>query len=250
MMHVLDLSQPVNWPNGLRGTLDELRPVFRSWNLGLPDRSASVFDAAVRALGDALLPYALRGYHFTRLTGQEAVHIRAQGLEVLSIGLLNRRIAAQVAQGTLTNEQAQRLLAHNQVCDSSRAGKAWFCFYPAHIVSESGVRSLLGHWGGEALYNFNAEDVELGPILKSLGRPALVEADVPVAFLSNTMGLSLAVSRLDLINHGIISSDYPGKFEDYSTKTLEASSVCRVVLHPDMEFLELTQCHQWREALT
>jgi len=248
-MPELDLFQAATWPDGLREVLDELRPIFRSWELGLPDRSAPTFDAAIRTLGQALMPHTLRGYHFTRLTEGEADQIRANGLKVLSIELLDRRIATLVAQGALTHAQAQRLLVHNQVRDSNRAGKAWFCFYPAHEVSENGVRSLLGHWGGEALYNFNAEDPELGPALRSLGSPALVEADVPVAFLSTTTKLSLAVSRLDLVHQGIMSGEYRDRFEDYSTKTVEASMVRRVVLHPGNEFLELTLCQQWQELL-
>ncbi|WP_394005089.1 hypothetical protein ACF3M1_08315 [Luteimonas sp. WGS1318] len=249
-MAALDLSQPATWAGELREVLNELRPLFRSWELKLPDRAAPAFDAAIRTLGEALMPHALRGYHFTRLTEEEAVHIRENGLEVLSIGLLERRIAAQVTRGKLAEEHAQRLLANNQVRDSNRSGKAWFCFYPAHEVREYGVRYLLELWGGEALYNFNAEDPELGPVLKSMGSPALVEAVVPVAFLSTTNGLALAVARLDLIHQGIGSSEYPDKFEDYSIQTLEASMVRRVVLHPGSEFLELTQCQQWYEPLT
>lgn len=249
-MVALDLSQPAAWAGELREVLNALRPVFRSWELGLPGRAAPALDAAIRTLGEALMPHALLGYHFTRLTKEEAVHIRENGLEVLSGGLLKRRIAAQVLQGKLAEEQAERLLANNQVSDSNRSGKAWFCFYPAHEVLEYGVRSLLGHWGGEALYNYNAKDPELGPVLRSMGSPALIEVVVPVAFLSTTNRLAMAVARLDLIHQGIMSSEYPEKFEDYSTQPLEASMVCRVVLHPDNEFFELTQCQQWYEPLT
>ncbi|HDS1082895.1 hypothetical protein B9Y76_19820 [Stenotrophomonas maltophilia] len=249
-MAALDLSQPATWPGELREVLNELRPVFRSWELDLADRAAPAFDAAIRTLGEALMPHAMRGYHFTRLTEEEAGHIRENGLEVLSPGLLERRIAAQVTRGELAEDHAQRLLANNQVRDRNRSGKAWFCFYPAHEAREYGVRSLLGHWGGEALYNFNAEDPKLGRVLKSLGSPALVEAVVPVAFLSTTNGLAKAVARLDLIHQGVRSSEYPDKFEDYSTQALEASMVRRVVLHPGSEFLELTQCQQWYEPLT
>ncbi len=249
-MAALDLSQPATWAGELRDVLNALRPVFRSWELDLPHRAAPAFDAAIRTLGEALMPHALRGYHFTRLTEEEAVHIRENGLEVLSSELLKRRIAAQVTRGKLVEEHAQRLLANNQVRDSNRSGKAWFCFYPAHEVREYGVRSLLGHWGGEALYNFNAKDPELGPVLKSMGSPALVEAVVPVAFLSTTNGVAIAVARLDLIHQGIRSSEYPEKFECYSTQSLDASMVRRVVLHPGSEFLELTQCQQWYEPLT
>ncbi|AKU48397.1 hypothetical protein QSH46_021675 [Xanthomonas arboricola pv. juglandis] len=249
-MAALDLSQPDTWAGELRDVLNELRPVFRSWELDLPDRAAHAFDAAIRSLGEALMPHGLLGYHFTRLTEEEAVHIREKGLEVLSIGLLERRIASQVTRGELAEEQAQRLLANNQVRDSNRSGKAWFCFYPAYEVREYAVRSLLGHWGGEALYNLNAGDAELGPVLKSMGSPALVEAVVPVPFLSATNGLAIAVARLDLIHQGIRSNEYPEKFEDYSIRTLEGFMVRRVVLHPGREFRELTQSQHWYEPLT
>ena len=244
-MHLIDPFQPATWPIELRKALDELRPVFRAWELELPGRSPKEFDAAVRKLGVALEPYALRGYHFTRLTDEEAEHIRTHGLEVLSTDLVERRINSQVAGGGMTEAQAKRLLANNQVSESNRAGMAWFCFYPAQEVRENGVRPLLEHWGGEALYNFNAEDSELGALLKSLGRPALVETDVPVDQLSSTIGLAFKVLGADLHHHGIKNSKHPGRFEDYSRQSLLPSMVRRVVLHPEQAFVELTQCQDW-----
>lgn len=244
-MQLLDLSQPATWPSALRDTLNELRPVFRSWELNLPGRAAPAFDAAVRTLGEALLPYNLRGYHFTRLTEEEARQIRANGLEVLSEELIERRINALVADGGITEDQAKRLLAKNQVHERNRAGMAWFCFYLAHQVRENGVRPLLEHWGGEALYNTHAEDPELGTLLRTLGHPALVEADVPVAHLSSTIRLAFKVVEVDLHHHGIKNSKYPGRLEDYSRQSLLPSMVRRVVLHPEQAFVELTQCQDW-----
>ena len=242
---MLDLDHPDTWPVELRQVLDKLRPVFQNWELELPGRSPLEFDAAVRTLGEALLPYALRGYHFTRLTEEEAEHIKANGLEVLSADLLERRIASQVACGSMTQEQANRLLANNQVRESNRAGMAWFCFYPAHSVRENGVRSLLEHCGGEALYNLNAEHPELGPLLKSLGRPALVEAEVPVEYLPSTIGAAFKVLGADLHHHGMKTSKHSVLFEDNSRQNLLPPMVRRVMLHPDQAFVELTQCQGW-----
>lgn len=58
-MAALDLSRRATWAGELREVLDELRPLFRSWDLDLPDRAASAFDAAIRTLGEALMPHAL-----------------------------------------------------------------------------------------------------------------------------------------------------------------------------------------------
>ncbi len=208
-----------------------------------------MFDRAIHCLGDSLRPFSLRGYHFTRLTDHEAAQVEKQGLEILSVDLIERRIAAQVTSGALTLDQGSRLLQKNQIRDANRTGMAWFCFYAANEVLEGGVMPLLKHWGGEALYNFNADDLELGPLLRSMGRPALIEAHVPASYLSNTFRLASAVYRADLANQGLRTKERPGRFEDYSTRPLDSRMVRQVLRYPEPEFIRLTGCKKWNQPL-
>ncbi|WDK51148.1 hypothetical protein JH308_07650 [Xanthomonas campestris pv. campestris] len=240
MAPLLDLSQPNSWPKELRRVIDDLRPVFLAWEQDHLEKSASTFDGAMKQLGDALRPFAIRGFHFTRLTENEAADIRTGGLKVLSPALVARRVAAQVAHGSLTSEQAAQLLKTNQVRDANRGGRIWFCFYPPAEAVKSGVKPLLEHWGGEALYNINAKDPVLGPLLRSIGRPALVQAQVPTTYLHNIFGLATAAYQADLADQGYELEDTPGRFEDYSRLDLEPPQIEHVFLHPDADFIQLT----------
>ena len=246
---VLDLSNPDSWPAALRDVLAQLRPTFTDWELEAHRRTPGAYDTATQTLGEALQSYALRGYHFTRLTKDEVAGVIKSGMALSGTGLLLRRIAAQVATGGISAADAAIFLAKNQAHERNRVGMLWFCFYPPQEVRESGVKSLLGHWGGEALYNTHAEDPSLGPLLKSIGSPAVVEADVPVAYLSSPLRLAGKVVQMDMQHQGIKSYTYPDKLEDYSTHNIPADMVRRVVLHPGPDFEELTRCHEWREPL-
>lgn len=242
---LLDLSQPTSWPTELRQVIDELRPVFIAWENDLPGKSAALFDVAMKQLGNALQPFSIRGFHFTRLTNDEATEIRLGGLKVLTRELIEHRITNQVNRGSLTSEQAAQLLKTNQARDANRGGMAWFCFYPPVEAFESGVRPLLENWGGEALYNSNTSDPALGPLLRSIGRPALVQAQVPTAYLSSTIKLATEAYRADLIDQGFEIDDAPSRFEDYSRLDLEPSRIERVLLHPDTDFIRLTVSSRW-----
>lgn len=242
---LLELGQPNNWPKELRQVIESLRPVFKAWEQDRPEKSARVFDEAMQQLGDALTPFVIRGFHFTRLTDGEAEKMRTTGLKALRPDLIERRLAAQVERGTLTAEQAARLLKTNQVRDANRVGKTWFCFYPPCDAHVSGVRPLLEHWGGEALYNLNAGDPVLGPVLRSIGRPALVQAQVPANYLRSRFGLAAAVYQADLATFGIETRDAPGRFEDYSRFDLEPDRIEHIFLHPDADFVRLTKSNRW-----
>lgn len=246
---LLDLSNPDSWPPALREVLERLRPVLEAWELDLPGKLAKDFDRAMAELKAALQPYFLRGYHFTRLTESEAQHIRENGMEPLSRQLVERRIASLVSQGVLSQMRADRLLGHNQVADSNRSGQTWACFYPPLVARESGIRPLLEHWGGEALYNFNAEDPELGPVLRGIGKPAVVEIDVPVSTLSPYNGLELLISKLEIAHVTGSTLRQPMRFEGYATRPLDAAKVHRVVMHPEDEFFVLTGADRWASPL-
>lgn len=246
---VLELSNPDCWPPALREVLERLRPVLKAWELDLLGKSAKDFDRAMDELRAALQPYDLRGYHFTRLTESEAQHIRENGMEPLSRQLVERRIASLISQGVLSQMQADRLLAHNQVADGNRRGQMWACFYPPLVARESGIRPLLEHWGGEALYNFNAEDPELGPVLRGIGKPAVVEIDVPISTLGPYNGLELMISKLEVAHVTGSTIQHPIRFEAYSTQRLDADKVHRVVMHPEDEFFVLTGADRWASPL-
>ena len=67
----------------------------------------------------------LKGYHATRLAESEQDEIRSGGLEVLSVALVKRRLAAAKASGQLTDSQHCTLLAHTTARGSSLIRSIW-----------------------------------------------------------------------------------------------------------------------------
>lgn len=138
-------------------------------------------EAAVARVAELLLPHFLRGWHCTRLTAEERDHILKRGMQPPSKAMLEARIRRLEANSAISAEVAERLLADNLADDEHRKGLIWFCFCYPRLAGESGIGDLLRNWGGEALYNMHDADEVMGPILRAIGRPCVVEADIPIA---------------------------------------------------------------------
>lgn len=245
---LLDLQNPQSWPPSLKAALDAHRATFEAWELDLPGKSARNYDPAMVALGSALEPLSVLGWHCTRLTADEAAEIETNGLAVLDVALLERRIDAQVAKGALTARQAALLRSRHQAGERNRGGMAWFCFFPPRLAGQAGLERLLTNWGGEALYNSHEDDPDTGPSLREIGVPSLVEAAVPIRFLSSPYRAATAIARLDLIHRGKTIRE-PSVFEDYSVRAIDPTQIRRVIRFPDQEFIALTGCGNWKPQL-
>lgn len=248
MSQLLNLDLPNDWPDALKATLADVRPVMRAWELDSPTKSAADFDPAITTLGNALRPYSIRGWHCTRLTEDEAATVQTDGLAPLSADLIERRIAAQVQRGTLPAAVGDTLRAAHQGSARNRASMIWFCFFPPCEVSEGGLYRLFSYWGGEAMYWAHEADATVVPMLRQLGAPCIVEADVPVAWLSGTFSAAMSIARRDLIHHGE-AIDEPVRFEAHATCAIPGDCVQAVHRFPDSRFIALSGCDGWRTPL-
>ena len=197
---------------------------------------------------DALHPYAIIGWHCTRLTEAEIAHIVDQGMQLPSTAMLESRIDACVADGQISPAIAFRLKAKNQSGDWNREGRLWFCFFPPRLAGESGIRRFFRHWGGEALYNYHEDDPEISPVLGSVGTPCVVEAKVPVAALEQDHGLAFSVVRRFLVSHGLRTTE-PLEHESRMKRPLTSDAVRNVHRFPGTEFQTLTGCGTWRRPI-
>jgi hypothetical protein len=70
--HLINIEHPDSWPGPLLAFLEEHYEVFLGWET---NRRASpqYYDHAIRTLEKVLHPYAIRGWHCTRLTDDEIV---------------------------------------------------------------------------------------------------------------------------------------------------------------------------------
>src|SRR5262249_18181667 len=102
---------------------------------------------------------------------------------------------------------------------------------------------------GEAVYNSHDCDDEIGPIIAAIGSPAIVEAEVPIAWLGDRgLGLALNVGRRFVVAEGTPSPE-PLHIECNVTKPLPAALIRHIHRHPSTEFKQLTACMDWRRPL-
>ncbi|UVA81896.1 hypothetical protein [Pandoraea commovens] len=243
---LLPLDQPEAWPAPLLSLLDGHHELFLNWQIAPWKVSPQDYDRAIIAVGDVLRPYSITGWHCTRITDVEITQIVRSGMQLPDGAMLRRRIDALVASGQLPSDIGDRLAAANQADESNRAGRLWFCFFPPHRAGEHGIGRFFHHWGGEALYNSHEDDPVTSPILRAIGTPCVIEADVPVASLTPGAGLAMKLVCIYLISRGY-ETDEPVEHEENSgVKPIAADCVRRVIRYPEHEFMELTGCAAWR----
>lgn len=223
---IIHFEESTNWPDDIRALLVE------------HDRNHIDIDTAVHALAHTLRAYSLVGFHCTRLAPHEVENILAMGMQTLSVELVERRVDAAMEAGLISKEQSVRLKASHLAADEYRAKMIHFCFFEPHRDS-GGANDFFDHWGGEALYNNHECDAELGPLLASIGRPAIIEAEVPIAWLhDNATGLAIKIRDLFARTRGFHSYE-SSLFEDHICQALPARLVRAVHLHPSAEFNRL-----------
>lgn len=124
----------------------------------------------------------IRAWHFTRLTEQEVQAIRLGGMQLMSLELIARRLDAAVIEGVVARDTADALYAaspyHGQIADS-RSARVWLTATP-YPIEDSGVEELLAAWGGESI-SFNHHDGRLHELLRTIGRPRILEIALPLA---------------------------------------------------------------------
>jgi hypothetical protein len=245
---LLKLERPTTWPAPLQTYLETQHDLFLGREIDADRVPAALYDKAIGGLMDALQPYAIRGWHCTRLTDYEIDEIQTNGMLLPNAAMLTRRINALVKAGQLASAIAQQLIAKNQADDPNRADKLWFYFYPPRRAGEKGVGRFFRHWGGEGLYNLHEDDPVTSPAIRCIGTSCVIEADVPIALLKSSDGLALKVVRRFLKSRGYRMRE-PVDHADRINRPLPTNCIRRVIRFLDSEFASLTGCDAWRSPL-
>jgi hypothetical protein len=143
---------------------------------------AGDYLALKERLMSAMESRTIRAWHYTRLTDAEIHDVRQSGVHLSTIETLRARFARQVAAGLMTQEVAERLFADSPFQGdqhAARTGKFWMVSNPI-VPTSSAVEPLLASWGGEAAY-FWQQDPALETLLKTIGRPRVLEIAMPLA---------------------------------------------------------------------
>jgi hypothetical protein len=244
---IIDLDHTQTWPRDLIAYLETHYDLIANWERQTSLVSAQDYDRTICGLCDVLKNYALTGWHCTRLTEAEIAAINTHGMQLPNVEMLRRRIDDLKNNGLITAQIAERLRSKNQAHEQNRQGKIWFCFFPPYIAGESGIESLLRHWGGEALYNSHDRDPETGPVLRTIGIPCLVEADVPIASLGK-VGPAFNITLRFLLSRGFEVKERL-EYEGRAERALPEDRIRRIIRFPDSEFFALTKADEWNLPL-
>jgi hypothetical protein len=238
---IIDIERPETWPEPLLSFLEEHQQFLSDRARGVaPVGNSSRYDGTIQALAESLKSYAITGWHCTRLTDAEIAAILAGGMQIPELEMLIRRVDAVVADGLIPAGFAGRLKGKNQADDENRKVLCFF-FYPPARAGEGGINRFFRCWGGESLYNSHEDDRLMAKLLGKIGTPSLVEADIPLDLLEDTVGVALKMVDRFLVARGLLSVDV-ANHEDRIVQPLPAKAIRRIIRYPSKEFRELTGC--------
>jgi hypothetical protein len=145
----------------------------------------------------------------------------------------------QVSARVLSAETADALYAaspfHHQ--NDSRAGKFWMTSHPVS-ADNSGVELLLEHWGGEGVY-FWLKDPKLIELVKSFGRPRVIELAVPLQVTPDTYSYSAAKAVAATFVRSLGCELDWSAFDLYATSALGADAVLNIHTEGEPNFAAL-----------
>jgi len=204
----------------------------------------------VKRVNSCLNDCCLLGFHCTRYHESEIAIVKEHGLKPLSEELAYGRVERLQEIGVIPPQIASRLLSENAVNNKhgDRLGRLCFIFSRSILRHEGDVLRLLSYWGGEALYWAHENDPEVAPVLKSIGRPCIIQAAVPIATLNTYSSVGEKVISVFLQTRGIATTD-DGLLEGSLDQELASHHIQRIIEYGETEFETLTGCAEWQCSL-
>lgn len=269
MDKVIDLSNQETWPKEIVAELDVGFAILAAYEedkrrvekLCEKDIFARVDppelrhfrerDLFVKRIDSCLNDWRLLGFHCTRFHESEIEIVKEQGLKPLSEELAYGRVRRLHEIGVIQTQVALRLLSENAVNNNhgDRLGRLCFIFSRSTLRHEGDVFRLLSNWGGEALYWAHENDPEIAQVLKSIGRPCIVQVAVPIAMLNTYSSVGEKVISVFLHTHGAATTD-DGLLEGSLDQALVSDHIQRIIEYGEPEFEMLTDCAEWGCCLT
>jgi hypothetical protein len=164
------------------------------------------------------------------------------------LSILVARIRHVEADGLISADIADRLIEENQAAENGRKGLIWFCFFEPRLAGQSGIERFFRRWGGESLYNSHERDPLTGTALRTIGRPCLIEVEVPVSTFGRITYLGEKAIRRFLLDRGYDTGE-SWEHEDKARSPIPAVNVMRFVFHGEPDFATLTGCESWNPRL-
>lgn len=178
---------------------------------------------------------AIRAWHYTRMTDDDVARLWADGIRLSTPEMLRERLDRLVAASLLTADQAERLFAKSPFNSNQgkiRADKFYLVSHPQALTC-SGVRGLLGFWGGEVA-SFFVQDEEMATPLAAIGASRVIEVATPVSATRNAYNAAEAVIGAYARSLGCVESGHA--FDVCAIQALPRDAVLRIHTRGEPDF--------------
>ena len=215
------------------------------------NRYKQAYRALVEQLEALLAPHRIVTYHCSRLTKEEIVNIKQDGLRVLTTDLVNKKLHQCLSDGYLKQGEYELIKNSPYLSESlnnqhdSRIGMIHSCANRLTLRDCHAVYRFFRSWGGEALYWGHEEDASLGHVLGRIGVPCIVVCAMP--FTSIKQG-SYELSEhflLHLVPDELGHTDPSSAVDIRTEETLRSSGILDIIEYSDPRFEELTTESSW-----
>jgi len=201
----IGVGNPATWPNDVASLVNEVLEDICTWpevEPGYPSCDLASHDYELSADIERRLRVAMNGrsiiaYHASRLLPHEIVAVQRDGLEVLSVDLIDRKhAAAREHYPELVSADEVKLLRTTAMHEVRSMGEhislLWMVASFDLFRTQQGISGfwrLLSRWGGEAIYSTGkATEDELRAMaaierLSAVSTPTIIELRIPVAVI-------------------------------------------------------------------
>lgn len=139
------------------------------------------FSALREEIAALMAERTIRAWHFTRLAEHEVATVRKNGLQPMTLALIDERLEAVRQAGLIDAQLAAQLYEaspyHRQI-EGSRENRIWLTAQP-YAIDDSAVEELLDRWGGESISFVHREGATLERLMQ-LGTPLVIEVALPM----------------------------------------------------------------------
>ena len=215
------------------------------------NRYKQAYRALVDQLEALLAPHRIIAYHCSRLTKEEIVNIKQEGLRILTADLVNKKLDQCLSHGYLEQAEYKRIKNSPHLFESlndqldSRTGKIHFCASRTTLRDDHAVYRLFRSWGGEALYRGHEQDSRLAHVIGRIGVPCIVVSVIPFMRISqDSSQLSEHFLRY-LVSDELGLTDFYLTVDIRTEENLRSSEILDIIEYSDPRFEELTTVSSW-----
>ena len=256
----IDVEEEASWPPAVLEILVDELPILRDFEAERAridkaaqndvylrchppeNQHAASRSDLIERINCEIAGHSILAWHCTRLLPHEIGWVRKQGLRVHSNILFEERIQSAIQNGHFSLEYGEELLANSRVGEFGREELLFFIMSRHILTDEHAVHSLLGRWGGEAIYA-NVESCD--PIL-SIGEAAIIEVALPIEWINSSYPSFGELMMNHFLNERNIATENDANVDIILRQDFPPNKLLRVIGPNDVDFEILTKKSKWQ----